>query len=151
MTPAPAAIEDLQALLDGRELPGGTLHIARHESLIADHALRAPDRDDDVAHPLWFVIASLRGMGISVTELCELAAMRAEDTLLLGEVTVTHDRPLRVGQTYRTTACIERVERHSTRQGGTLDSVSVTVRVRDRGELHCGAVTSAYLLLRGSR
>jgi hypothetical protein len=147
MTPLPA-IEDLQAALGGRTLPGGALCIDRHESLIADHALRAPDRDDDLAHPLWFVIASLRGMGITVDELGDLAAKRPGDTLLLGEVSVTHDHPLHVGATYHTSARIDEVGRHRTRTGRTLDQVVVTVRVQDQSGQSYGTVTSTYLFLR---
>jgi hypothetical protein len=147
MTPLPA-LEDLRAALDGRALPGGTLRIDRHESLIADHALRAPDRDDDLAHPLWFVIASLRGMGITVDELGDLAKKRQTDTLLLGEVAVTHDHPLLVGAIYHTQAQVDQVDRHRTRAGRTLDRVVVTVRVEDdSGRCH-GTVTSTYLFLR---
>jgi hypothetical protein len=147
MTPLPA-LEDLQTALDGRALPGGAVRIDRYESLIADHALRAPDRDDDLAHPLWFVIASLRGMGITVDELGDLAAKRPGDTLLLGEVTVTHDRPLLVGATYQTTAQVDQVGRHRTRTGRTLDQVVVTVRVQDDSGQSYGTVTSTYLFLR---
>jgi hypothetical protein len=146
-----STIEDLQSALDGRMLPGGSLHIARHESAIADHALRSPDRDDDIAHPSWLVIAALRGMGISITELCGLAAMGPADTLLFGEVAVSHDRPLQVGRTYRTTARIDRIERHLTRHGRVLDSLGVTVRVADRDQRDHGTVTSTYLFMRGSR
>lgn len=145
------AIEDLRAALTGRVLPGGTLRIERHESLIADHALRAPDRDDDVAHPLWFVIASLRGMGITVDELGDLAVKRPRDTLLLGTVTVDHERPLQVGATFQTQARIDQVDRHQTRTGRTLDSVVVTVEVRDGCRILYGTVTSTYLFMRGDQ
>ena len=145
------AIEDLRAALDGRALPGGTLRIDRHESLIADHALRAPDRDDDLAHPLWFVIASLRGLGITVDELGDLAAKRKGDTLLLGAVTVTHDRPLPVGATYHTRAQVDQVDRQQTRAGRTLDRVVVTVLVQDESGQRYGTVTSTYLFLREAR
>jgi hypothetical protein len=151
-------------------LPGGTLRIDRHESMIADHALRAPDRegrapdregrapdqaldpaldpDGDIAHPLWFVIASLRGMGITVDELGDLAARRPGDTLLLGSVTVTHDRPLLTGAVYQTKAEVGSVARHRTRAGRTLDSVLVTVRVEDGSGQRYGTVTSTYLFMR---
>jgi hypothetical protein len=145
-------ITDVRAALEGRVLPGGTLRIERHESMIADHALHAPDcvcdRDDDVAHPLWFVIASLRGMGITVDELGDLAARRPGDTLLLGSVTVTHASPLLVGALYQTSAQVGGVERHRTRAGRTLDSVVVTVHVEDDSGQRYGTVTSTYLFLR---
>ena len=141
------SIDELRADLSGRELPGGSLCIERYESLIADHALRAPDisdSQDPSPHPLWLVIASLRSMGITVDELRALARASAEDTLLFGSVAVTHDRPLVTGTTYVTSAVIDSVDRHRTRAGKVLDSVVVTVRIQDSG-----TVTSTYLFLRG--
>jgi endonuclease YncB( thermonuclease family) len=145
------AIDDLRAELAGRELPGGALCIERHESLIASHALRAPDQDESTVHPLWLVIASLRSMGITVTELCGLARAGAGDTLLFGGVAVTHDQPLVVGTTYRTQAAIGAVDRHQTRAGKVLDSVVVTVRIEDSEHQPHGTVTSTYLFMRGAR
>jgi hypothetical protein len=145
------AIDDLRAELAGRELPGGSLCIERHESVIADHALRAPDQDGTAVHPLWLVIASLRGMGITVTELCGLARAGTDDTLLFGGVTVTHEQPLEAGPTYRTQAAIDAVHRHETRAGKILDSVVITVRIQDSEHRPHGTVTSTYLFMRGAR
>ncbi len=145
------AIDELRAELAGRVLPGSSLCIERHESLIADHALRAPDQDEISVHPLWLVIASLRSMGITVGDLCDLARAGADDTLLFGGVTVTHDRPLAVGTTYRTEAEIGTVDRHETRSGKVLDSLEVTVRIQDSGRRPHGTVTSTYLFMRGAQ
>jgi hypothetical protein len=144
-----ASIEKLKAALEGRRFPGGLIGVERHESLIADHALRAEDGDRELAHPIWFVIASMRGMGISVDDLCELAGKEAGDTLLYGTVEVVLERPLEVDRTYRTTAEVTGVDRRTTRDGATLDSVVVRVGVRDDAETY-GSVTSTYLFKRGS-
>lgn len=141
-------IERLRADLAGRTLPGGSVHISHHESRIADHALHAPDDDSEFAHPAWLVIASLRGMGISVEELCDLAAKAPEDTLLFGSAEVSQERPMKIGMTYRTTADIGAVDRRTTRDGATLDSVVVTVRMLDDRDRSCGSVTSTYLFKR---
>ena len=134
--------------LEGRGLPGATIAVEPHESQIADHAIRAADGDRRLAHPIWFVIASLRGMGITVGELCELARKAPDDTLLYGGVEIEQDRPLRPGGSYRTTAEVTDVTRKTTRDGSTLDSLSVVVRVFDAAE-PCGRITSTYLFKRG--
>lgn len=137
--------------LTGRELPGDRLTIEPYEARIADHALLADGLEsagDPAAHPLWYVILSLRGMGITVDELCEMAGMREGDTLLLGECEIDQRAPLLAGTTYRTTAEVTRVGRRATRDGAMLDSVEIVVRfLDDTGEL--GSVTSIYLFRRG--
>jgi hypothetical protein len=148
LTPLPP-LETLEAGLRGRRLPGAELTIERRESVIADEALRAPDAATDVAHPIWFVIASLRGLGISMDELCDLAGKRDVDTLLYGGVEIVQAHPLLVGETYRTTAEVTGVGRKTTRDGSALDMVDVVVRVLDVAQTECGSVTSTYLFKRG--
>ena len=140
--------------LRGRQLPGASLHIARHESVILDKALRAPAPvagEEQLASPIWLVVASLRGMGITVDELCDLAQKSAADTLLFGGVVVEQTGELPVDTGYRTTAAITDVGRRSMRDGSTLDSVVVVVRVVGPDDTERGAVTSTYLFKRGSR
>lgn len=144
------SIEDLRADLSGRQLPGGDLTIERYESAIADGALRVSDEGSDQAHPLWFVIASLRGMGISVEDLCGLARQAKGDTLLFGSCEVVQDVPLVPGQHYVTTARVGDVGSRTTRDGSRLDSVEVNVDIAD-DQTPVGSVTSVYLFLRGER
>jgi hypothetical protein len=143
----PPSLESLRESLVGRALPGGSIRIERHESAIADHAVRATDDAGAVAHPIWFVIASLRGMGITVEELCELCGQAEGDTLLFGGVEVEQRVALEVGAEYVTDASVVGVERKTTRSGNLIDSVSVVVRMRAGTELH-GDVTSHYLFKR---
>jgi hypothetical protein len=142
---------ELRSALEGRELPGASFRLEHYESAIADHALLAPGADREVPHPLWFIIASLRGMGITVDELCVLAQKTAGDALLFGAVEVTQDQPLRAGADYQTTAQIGRVSRRTTRDGSDLDSIVVTVRLHGDDGHQSGTVTSTYLFKRSSR
>ncbi|MFE6509472.1 hypothetical protein ACFVDI_21000 [Nocardioides sp. NPDC057767] len=141
---------DLRAELAGRELPGGSIVIEPHESVIGDRALRAKDAPSDQAHPLWYVIASLRGMGISVDDLCRLAHKSEGDTLLFGSCEVVQDVALTPGAEYVTTARIGEVGSRTTRDGSRLDSVEVVVELHRDGS-RAGAVTSVYLFKRGPR
>ena len=147
------AVKELDPGLAGRQLPGDTVTISRHQSAITDHALHAatdPDADEH-AHSIWFLIIALRGMGISVDELCALADKREGDTLLFGTCGIDQYQPLVVGHTYRTTASINSVSRRTTRDGSILDSLTVTVTLFDAVDAvdAVGVVTSVYLFKRG--
>lgn len=143
-------IDELRSALADRELPGASFRLEPYESAIADHALLAPDVEPDVPHPLWFIVASLRGMGISVDELCALASKTADDMLLFGGVEVTQDRPMRAGIDYRTTARFGDVSRQTSRDGSALDSVVVAVTLLDDDDHRSGTVSSTYLFKRGN-
>lgn len=146
MTPS---VDVLRRELTDRALPGGSITIEPHESFIADQALRATDDPQGVAHPIWFVIASLRGMGISVDELCALAHQSDGDTLLFGSCEVTQDAPLQAGREYVTTATVGAVNSRAMRDGSRLDSVEVVVRLAEDGTA-VGSVVSTYLFKRAS-
>jgi hypothetical protein len=139
----------LHAELAGRRLPGGSITIARHEAAICDLALRT-DVDHETAHPMWFVIASLRTMGITVDELCDLAHRAEGDTLLFGECRVDQRRPLGVGEICSATAGVTDVSTRSLRDGTRMDSVTVVVELGVVSPGDSGTVTSTYLFRRAA-
>ncbi|PYE12447.1 hypothetical protein DFR67_12231 [Williamsia limnetica] len=143
------SLAELSPDLAGRELPGDHTTVTEYESRIADHALLRPSDDRTQAHSLWFLVIALRGMGISVEELCTLAHKRPQDTLLFGTCEIEQRHPLEVGSTYRTTATITDTGRRTTRDGSVLDSVTVVVTVFDDTERDMGSVESVYLFKRG--
>jgi hypothetical protein len=133
--------------LEGMSLPGGSLLLEPYESLIADRAFRAAESRDDAAHPAWFVIASLRCLGIDVEELCSLAHKGPDDTLLFGGCEVVQLTPLRPGAHYDVRAQIVEVDSRRTRDGARLDSVAVRASVLE-ADVPAGHVTSTYLFKR---
>lgn len=141
----------LQSDLSGKELPGGHIVIEHHEAFIADRALRAGFDPEGAAHPAWFVIASLRCMGISVEELCTLAHKGEGDTLLFGNCRLDLRQALRPGHSYVTSASIGEVVSRTTRDGARLDSMEVLVRLREdvSDGAEVGTVVNTYLLKRG--
>ncbi|SDU79271.1 FAS1-like dehydratase domain-containing protein [Gordonia westfalica] len=145
-------IAKLKQSLDGRELPGSTITIEPYQSVLADYALEAGTDDSGDAHPLWGLVLSLRGMGITVDELCALAAQRPQDVLLFGNCEVVQHRPLRVGATIEVTATIEPVSRKETRHGGHLDFVTVRTAFHDRDGSSAGPVgevVNGFIFKRG--
>jgi hypothetical protein len=149
-------IEDLQQGLVGTRLPGGEITIEPYESLIADTAFRADAADAEAAHPAWFVVAALRGMGISVDELCALAHQGPGDVLLFGRCDVAQDEPIRPGVTYATTAEVTAVDSRVTKDGSRLDSISIDVVLSHASDAlnatslgsPIGQVTSIYMFKR---
>ncbi|MBY4212465.1 hypothetical protein HQO42_11495 [Rhodococcus fascians] len=144
-------VPELDSKLSGTQLPGDATTITGFESSIADHALLSPTADGRSAHPLWFLVIALRGMGISVDELCALADKQPEDTLLFGTCEIEQSVPLLVGSTYRTTARITETGRRTTRDESVLDSITVEVSLLDDLGVEAGSVVSVYLFKRGIR
>lgn len=145
---SPVSLELLQRALAGKRLPGADLAILDYENAIATRALRGAVGEKEFAHPIWFIVCSLRGMGVSVNELCGLAHAGPHDTLLYGEVTIEQELPLRVGASYRAEAVISDVGRSTLRDGSTLDKVTVLVELFGDNVRH-GTVASTYLFKRG--
>lgn len=147
-------ITTMQAELRDMSLPGGEIVIEPYESALADTALRAGFVTEGSAHPVWYVIASLRCMGVSVEELCRLAHHGEGDSLLLGNCRVEQFHDLRTGDTYAASARIGDVSSRTTRDGMRLDSVEVTVELRSTGETvpggTMGSVVSTYLFKRAA-
>lgn len=139
---------ELKNTLEGRKLPGGSIVIEPYESSIGDAAWRSRPTDDGTAHPVWFIIASLRCMGISVDELCALAHQAPGDTLMLGNCSVEQNRPLHVSEQYVADASIAGVRTRTTRDGSRLDSIDVVVRFTSPLDEKVGAVTSEYMFKR---
>lgn len=150
---APIGLDELRAALDGRELPGAEITVEGYESALADHALRAAPDPDGAAHPLWLLILAMRGMGISVDELCALAGKRERDTLLFGNCTMSVDGPgatVRPGGRYRMAASAGPVNRKESRGGGLLDFVPVRVVVREvESGTEVGTVVNDFIIKRG--
>lgn len=146
-------IADLQKELRGRLMPGGRIVIEHHEAAIAEGALRAEPDVDGAAHPAWFMIASLRCMGITVEELCSLARQEEGDTLLFGNCRIEQAETLRVGAAYVAAARIGEVGTRTIRDGSRLDSVEVAVELNEdamdgSAGAVVGAITSVYLFKR---
>jgi hypothetical protein len=142
-------VAELTHHLQQQSLPGGEIVVEAYEAAMLDQALRSVGSATEAAHPVWFVIASLRGMGISVDDLCRLAHQGEDDLLLFGSCSIDQAETMLVGGSYRTSARFSGVTSRQTRDGARLDSVEVRVDIAD-GAGHVGTVTSEYLFKRGS-
>lgn len=90
-------------------------------------------------------------MGISVDELCDLAAKRPQDTLLFGTCELNQHRPLRPGRTFTVSAQVRPVSRKVSRTGGVLDFVTVQTTVHDDSDNDAvGDIVTGYIFKRGA-
>lgn len=142
------SVDELRKL-KGTPLPGGDLVIEAYENAILEHAVRSPQADAAYAHPLWFVVISLRCLGISVDELCDMAGKTDNDTLLFGNCAITQRSPLAVGGRYHAKPVVSGVGSRTTRDNARLDHLDIRMDiVTDAGDVS-GTVTSTYLFKRG--
>ncbi|WP_067707126.1 hypothetical protein [Nocardia yamanashiensis] len=135
--------------LEGTRLRGGDLVIEPHENAMLERAVRAPGGEPGIAHPMWFVVISLRCSGISVSELCELAGKSEDDTLLFGRCEIEQRATLSVGARYSAQGRIAATGSRTARDGSRLDNVDVRLEICDGSGARVGAVTSVYLFKRG--
>lgn len=122
MRPYPA-IEVLQQRLQGLALPGGGYTITRDNAQRVAHLLQSAA---DV-HPVFSCVASLRSLGISIGELCQLCEFELTDGPLLGEFAVRFYSPLAIGQRYQLTARIDSIDRTHGARLGVLDRLRFSV------------------------
>ncbi|MGW5518792.1 hypothetical protein [Nocardia africana] len=124
--------------------------IEPHENAILQHAVRTPGSYQKLAHPMWFVVISLRCLGISVAELCDLAGKTEQDTLLFGQCAIEQATALRIGERYRAAARISAAGSRTTRGGVRLDNLVVRTEIVAEDRNFAGSVTSTYLFKRGN-
>lgn len=126
---AAAPCPDIDALaqrLRGHRLPGGHYEITAD---VAAAVARLSGWDAPQAHPVFASIASLRALGVSIEQLCELCEFRLDDGPMLGEFAATFHRELQQGVTYRTEATIVSLDRRHSPRAGVLDRLRFEVRI----------------------
>src|SRR3954447_7234071 len=104
--------------LPGTRLPGGTFTISADDDRRYRELVGGPPAGEGTAHPMWPLIASLRGMGITIGGTLALAGTDIErDGPVLAECEIELVRPLRTGVAYAVTGAIVSLERKSGRSG----------------------------------
>lgn len=127
------AVDDLRERLVGLQFPEGVSEIGRHEAWLGHQAMAAPGDDAGELHPLWPMVVGMRGMGLSVSQLSELAEMKSEDSLLFGELKITQDKPLAVETKYVVQGEIIGLDRREGRRAGVFDVVTFELKLFTQG------------------
>jgi hypothetical protein len=133
--------------LPGTELPGGTFTITAQEDGNVLEVVGGEPAADGVAHPLWAYIATQRGIGISVADLCALADFDVNDGPMLGSSALEFHAPIRVGVEYHVTGRVLAIDR---KQGGsgTFDVMAFREDLLDADGAPVASSTSTYILPR---
>jgi hypothetical protein len=126
-------LEELRRRLVGHRFPGGSFRVAEYERWLSHDAMQAGDLAPPALHPVWILLGALRGMGISIEELIELAGATPEDGVVFGETSVDQLRPLQRDVEYAVSGGIVDVQRKRGRRG-VFDLVRFELRIDDGAE-----------------
>jgi hypothetical protein len=140
-------VDELRARVVGHDLPGGVVTTPPHVAWIGDSAMRAP-HDPAALGIIWFLIAGLRGMGISIEDLVALAEGSLADGVLFGELELTEEIPLEVGAEYDVRGRIRDLTRKRSARAGLFDVLEFDLTIGRDGAVH-GTVGCAFILRRG--
>jgi hypothetical protein len=132
--------------LAGAPLPEGTFTITPQEQARLIDALGGGAADG--AHPVWAYIATQRGIGISVADLCALADFDVNDGPMLGSVELTYAGRIEIGVPYRVTGEVVGVERKVGRKAGTFDVMTFREHLLDPDGVEVASSTNTFILPR---
>ncbi len=139
-------IDQLAARLRGHRLPGGEYRISSAES---QQVARLSGFEAAQPHPVFSSVVTLKALGVTIEQLCDLCEFRLEDGPMLGEFTTRFLLPLELDVRYTTEATIESIDRtHSTR-AGVLDRLRFAVRICLPNGAVAAEVHYLWLLPRG--
>ncbi len=141
------ALETLESLV-GQPFPGGTFTVEPYQNWLTNDVVLAPQRDDDLAHPMYCYYAALAGMGISLDELFALAHATADDGVMFGEAEIELVAPMRVGVTYTVRGTFTSVVRKEGKKAGVFDIVAFALELVDPTGAVAGISTNSFVFPR---
>jgi hypothetical protein len=136
--------------LAGTELPAGSFTITPEEQERLVAALGREGVGGD-PHPIWAYIATQRGIGIGVAELCALAEFDVADGPMLGSVELAYSAPIELGIEYTVTGEIVGIERKQGRKAGAFDVLTFRERLVAPGGAEVASATNTFILPRRDR
>ena len=137
-------VETVRRLV-GRRLPGGSFDLEHYRNWLTNDVIGSPQRDDDLAHPMFCYYAAMGGMGLSIAELFELASTSASDGPMFGECDMEVLAPLRTGVTYAVRGEFTDVKRKQGGAIGTFDLLTFRLEVVAPGGEVAGVCTNSFI------
>jgi len=147
---SPPELRELRERLVGFRYPDGATVIRRHEVWLGHEAMLVPGDADGQLAALWPLIAGLRGMGTSVADLCELARMGPDDSIMFGELEISQAVPLEVDTEYSIQGEIRDVVRRTGKRSGVFDVVTFELQVLTPSGAPAATVTNSFVFVRRS-
>jgi hypothetical protein len=121
--------EQLESIV-GRTFPGGHYTVEPYVDWLV-HDIVEAGHGEDVAHPIFGFIASLRGKGVSLDELFDICGATAADGPMFGEHETELLQPLEVGETYAVQGEFVSAVRKQGKKTGTFDIVGFQLTLTD--------------------
>lgn len=147
---SPPELRELRERLVGFRFPDGATVVRSHEAWLGHEAMLAPDDGDNQLTALWPLIVGMRGMGTSVAELCELAEMGSDDSVMFGELEITQTAPLVVDTQYSVQGEILDVVRRVGKRSGVFDVVTFELQLLTPCGASAATVTNSFVFVRRS-
>jgi hypothetical protein len=128
-----AGVDELRRRLVGHRFPGGRFRVAEYERWLSHDAMQAGELAPPALHPVWILLGALRGMGISIEDLIELADATPQDGVVFGETSVDQLRPLQQDVEYTVRGEIVDLRRKRGRRG-LFDLLTFELHLEDGTE-----------------
>jgi hypothetical protein len=139
-------IEQLDRDLRNTRLPGAHFSITPQDlSTVAGLV----DGTYSVPSPIFALVAALRGLGITLDEMCRLCGSSLAAGPMLGECTLRLDSDLKVGIAYRTEVTLHGIDRKFSAVRGVIDRFRFSVVLFLPGSGRVAEVDLTWLLPRG--
>lgn len=118
--------------LPGTPLTAGSISIPASEAAMLTEVLGTSTPEDEL-HPVYAYLATQRGIGMSVREVCALADFDVDDGPMLGGVEFGYEGPMRAETEYRVEGTILGISRKRGRTAGVFDLLDFEERLIDEG------------------
>lgn len=135
--------------LAGTKLRSGSFTITSAENRKLLHALEADVASEPgLAHPIWGYLATQRGIGVSVAEICALADFDVADGPMLGSVDIEYLGQLALDREYTVTGETLGIERKVGAKTGTFDILAYRLALESPHGETVVTVTNTFILPR---
>lgn len=145
-----AAFADLERRLTGHAFPGGTFVVEEYERWLAQDAMQAVVPVAPLLHPVWVVLGALRGMGVTIDELMELADARPTDGVVFGETELRQVTPLRADASYRVRGGVTSIVRRTGKRAGVFDALTFELEILDPDGALAAVSSQTFIIRRGA-
>lgn len=126
----------------------GAYTIQRHEDVLLRDLLDAPPSDGPAAHPLWGMLAALRGLGDDIDGILAVADARVDEGPVIASCELEYERPLEVGVHYDVTGRVTGLERKHGRRTGPFDLYTFVIELATADGRPASRLTQVWVLPR---
>lgn len=131
----------------GYRVPGGTFRVHDYERVISHDAVRAPQIEAPLLHPVWVMLGALRGMGVTLEEL--LADVGApQEAVLFGEAEIGLRKALNAEADYRVEGGVTDLVRRQGKRAGPFDVFTLSLSILAQDGEEVAVAKQSFIVLR---